>query len=99
MAKVRVSPKKLRKVKRPVLSQKTALLERLNDRFPNFLLGLTVVVLAALVLSVVFQSKSTSPNAFTTKVAKLFGMKRDQAPETSLSKSYTVKNEIGRAHV
>lgn len=92
MAKVRVSPKKQRKVKRPVLSHKSALLERLNDRFPNFLLGLTVVVLAALVLSIVFQSKNTTPNSFTTKVAKLFGMKRDQAPEASLSKSYTVKN-------
>lgn len=72
-------------------SKRVALLERLNDRFPNFLLGLTVVVLGALVLSIVFQSKDTSRQSFTNKVASLFGMKKNESPATTPARTYTVK--------
>lgn len=91
MAKVRGSSQKKKTVKRAIVPNKTALLERLNDRFPNFLLGLTVVVLAALVLSIIFQSKTVSQNPLTTKVASLFGLKKAESPTSSQPRTYTVQ--------
>lgn len=65
------------------------LLVRINDRFPNFLLGLTVFVLAILVGSLFFQSKDLSTLGFPKSITKLFGGKTDLA-EQAVPKTYTV---------
>lgn len=66
------------------------LLGRINDRFPNFLLGLTVFVLVILVGSLFFQSKDLSSLKIPHSITKLFGGKTD-LPEESAPKTYMVK--------
>jgi len=79
--------KKVKKSK-PKYSPKN-LLTLINDRFPNFLLGLTVVVLAVLVASLFFQSKDKSSLNIRQSITKLFGGKTD-VPDQSAPKTYTV---------
>ncbi len=66
------------------------LLKRLNDRFPNFLLGLTVFVLVILVGSLFSQSNELSSFKIPQSITKLFGGKTD-LPDLAAPKSYTVK--------
>ncbi len=66
------------------------LLKRLNDRFPNFLLGLTVFVLIILVGSLFFQSKDLTTLNIPQSITKLFGGKTD-LPDESTPKTYAVK--------
>ena len=66
------------------------LLVRINERFPNFLLGLTVFVLVILVGSLFFQSKDLSSLNFPQSITRLFGGKTD-LPDESAPKTYTVK--------
>lgn len=66
------------------------LLVRINERFPNFLLGLTVFALAILVGSLFFQNKDLSSLKIPHSITKLFGGKTD-LPDESAPKTYTVK--------
>lgn len=66
------------------------LLTRLNERFPNFLLGLTVVALVILIGSMFFQNKEISSLNFPQSINKLFGGKTD-LPDQTVTRSYTVK--------
>ena len=68
----------------------TQLLNRVNDRFPNFLLGLTVFVLAILVGSLFFQNQELSTLKIPQSITKLFGGKTNEVEQTT-PKSYTVK--------
>jgi len=65
------------------------LLARINDRFPNFLLGLTVFVLVFLVGSLFLQSRDLSSLKIPNSITKLFGDKTD-LPDQAAAKSYTV---------
>ncbi len=66
------------------------LLVRLNDRFPNFLLGLTVFVLVILVGSLFFQSKDLSSLNIPQSITNLFGGKAEVSDEAT-PKTYRVK--------
>ncbi len=66
------------------------LLNHINDRFPNFLLGLTVFVLVILVGSLFFQNKELSALKIPQSIANLFGGKTEVVDQTT-SKAYTVK--------
>lgn len=65
------------------------LLSRINDRFPNFLLGLTVFVLVILVGSLFIQNKNIASLKITQSITKLFRGNTD-LPEQSAPKTYTV---------
>lgn len=67
------------------------LLNRINDRFPNFLLGLTVFVLVILIGSLFLQNKELSSLKLPASITKIFGGDKNVQPEQSV-KSYTIKN-------
>ena len=68
----------------------TQLLQRVNERFPNFLLGLTVFVLVILVGSLFFQNKEISDLNIPQSITKLF-VKNAEVAEQPTPKTYTVK--------
>lgn len=68
----------------------TQLLQRVNERFPNFLLGLTVFILAILVGSLFFQNKEISDLKIPQSITKLF-VKKVEVSEQTTPKTYTVK--------
>lgn len=65
------------------------LLARINDRFPNFLLGLTVFVLVILVGSLFIQNKNIASLKIPQSITKLFRGNTDLL-EQSAPKTYTV---------
>ena len=82
----------------PVEPSKTMSFERLHERFPNFLLGLTVVIILLVIFSFLFDSTKQGGNDAKAGggIFNLFGGGGDEATEEeaepeSIATTYTVK--------
>ncbi len=67
------------------------LLRRLQTRFPNFLLGITVFVLAVLLGSILVQNQELGNLKLPKQIAKIFNMDKKEVVEVDSARSYTVK--------
>ena len=67
------------------------LLGRLQTRFPNFLLGITVFVLAVLLGSILVQNNELNNLKLPEQIAKIFNQDKKEVMEVDSARYYTVK--------